>query len=154
MNIAKPAADLVLRDVHASPVPPWWPPAPGWWLVFASCVLLAALAWWWQRRRLARRRAIERVFDDTIAAASTPAEEVAAISELLRRAARRHDPDADRYLGERWLQCLDAGMKTPRFASSTGHLLLQGGFRREVDPEQVAELRGIARTRYLEWMRR
>lgn len=147
-------AQLVLRDVRASAPPPWWPPATGWWLVFAVVVLLAALVLWWHRRRVAHRRAIERVFDDALAAANTPAEQVAAMSELLRRAARRHDPQADRYAGERWLQCLDRDAKAPRFSGDIGRLLLEGGFHRDADPQQVDALRRIARARYLEWMRR
>ena len=146
-------ADLVLRDIHAAPATPWWPPAPGWWivfvLVFAAVAIVAAMAW----RRRARRRAIERVFDTALAAAPTPAAQVAAMSELLRRAARLRDPDADRYEGERWRAHLDAGAKQPLFDGDAGTLLLEGAFRRDVDPDAVGELRKRVRRRYLEWMR-
>jgi len=146
-------ADLVLRDVHAAPAAPWWPPAPGWWLVFAAVVACASIAFWLARRRAMRRRAIERVFDDAIARADTPTAQVAAISELLRRAARRNDPDADRFEGDRWRAHLDAGAKHALFDGDAGALLLDGAFRRDVDANVVADLRLRARKRYLEWMR-
>jgi hypothetical protein len=143
---------LVLRDIHSAPPPPWWPPAPGWWILFALLLLAlaAALAWWLHRRR--RRRRIERLFDDAIAQADTPAEQVAAMSELLRRAARRRDPRADTLGDEDWLRLLDAGQATPRFAGGRGRLLLEGGYRREVDAGAVEALRRAARARFLEWM--
>lgn len=135
---------LVLRDIHPSPAPPWWPPAPGWWLV-AALVLLAAAAWAWvAARKRRRRRAIAAVFDDAVAAAGTPTSQVAAMSELLRRAARRVDPQADRLQGEAWLQFLG-------FDDSTGWLLLDGGYRREIEPRQVDALRPLARARFLQW---
>ena len=145
--------DLVLRDIHAAPATPWWPPAPGWWLVFAAVVLaLSALAWFAQRRR-ARHRAIARVFDDALAGAASPAAQVAAMSELLRRAARRHDPEADRYVGDAWRAHLDRNAKHRLFDDNTGALLLDGAYRRDVDPALVDALRDRARRRYLEWMR-
>lgn len=145
--------DLVLRDIHAAPATPWWPPAPGWWLVFAAIVLMACALAFLARRRRARRRAIARVFDDALADAPTPAAQVAAMSELLRRAARRRDPEADRYIGDAWRTHLDHGMKERLFDDDIGALLLDGAFRREVDPARVAVLRERARRRYLEWMR-
>jgi membrane protein implicated in regulation of membrane protease activity len=145
--------DLVLRDVHAAASTPWWPPAPGWWLVFvlsaAALAILLAMAW----RKRARRRAFERVFDATLADSPTPVARVAAISELLRRAARLRDPDADRYEGERWRAHLDAGAKQRLFEGESGALLLEGPFRRDVDAKAVAMLERRARQRYLEWMR-
>lgn len=145
---------LVLRDIHQPPAPPWWPPAPGWWLVAAVVLLvLAALAWRLLRRHR-HRRAHAALFDRALARAPSPAAEVAAMSELLRRAARRHDPAADRYEGEDWLRFLDAGAKEPWFSAGSGRLLLEGGFRREVDPAAVAGLRPLARRRYLDWMAR
>jgi hypothetical protein len=146
-------ADLVLRDVHAAPAAPWWPPAPGWWLVFAFVVACTAVLVYVARRQRARRLAIERVFDDALARAGTPAADFAAMSELLRRAARRKDPDADRYEGERWRAHLDAGARQALFDGDAGALLLDGAFRRDVDADAVADLRARARRRYLEWMR-
>ena len=144
--------DLVLRDIHAAPPTPWWPPAPGWWLVFAAVALvLFALAFLAQRRR-ARRRAIARVFDDALADAPTPAAQVAAMSELLRRAARLRDPEADRYVGDAWRAHLDANARHRLFDDDTGALLIDGAFRRDVDAHAVAALRDRARRRYLEWM--
>ncbi len=136
---------LVLRDIHQPPAPPWWPPAPGWWLL-AAVLLLAIAAWsWWAARKRKQRRAIAAVFDNTVAAADTPAAQVAAMSELLRRAARRADPNADRLDGEAWLGLVD-------LAEAPGRLLLEGGYRRDVDPRQVDALRPLARARFLQWM--
>ena len=163
------AATLVLRDIHQTPAPPWWPPAPGWWLL-AAIVLLAVVGWsWFAARRRRYRRSVAAVFDDALRAAPDAAAEVAAMSELLRRAARRRDPSADRLQGEAWLQFLDApplaaklkAQESPRaesdskpqvFTQGPGRLLLEGGYRREVDPAQVTELRPLVRARFLEWM--
>lgn len=160
---------LVLRDIHQPPAPPWWPLAPGWWLLAAMLLLAIALWAWFAARRRKRRRAIAALFDDALGAAPTPTDEVAAMSELLRRAARRRDPAADRLHGEAWLQFLDgsaapAGKRrgrkpaskpragSHRFSQGAGRLLLDGGYRREVDADQVAALRAIARARFLDWM--
>ena len=91
---------LVLRDVHEGTAPPWWPPAPGWWLLLGLVLALLGI-WAWHRWRLRRRRqTILRLFDEAVARGGTPAEQVAAMSELLRRAARRIDPAADRLEGD------------------------------------------------------
>lgn len=143
---------LVLRDIHASTAPSWWPPAPGWWLLalaVLACVLAMA-AWRW--RRLRRRRQLLALFDAEVADAEGPAAELAAISSLLRRAARRTDPAADRLEGQAWLDVLDAGDASPRFQGARGELLLEGPFRPRVDPVEVAALREAARERFLEWM--
>lgn len=160
---------LVLRDIHQPIAPPWWPPAPGWWLL-AAIVLLAIAAWaWFAARRRRRARAIAAIFDRALAAADTPSAQVAVMSELLRRAGRRRDPAADRLHGDAWLAFLDGpadgagkrrGSRTAargragsiRFSQGPGRLLLDGGFRREVDPDHVAALRAIARARFLGWM--
>lgn len=157
------AAELVLRDIHRPPAPPWWPPAPGWWLLAALAVATVALLAWWRARHRRRRRAIEALFDDTVAAAATPAAEIAAISELLRRAARRRDPQADRLHGDAWLAFLDQparvrkrgkpdGEPARAFGEGPGRLLLEGAYRRDADPLAVAELRTLARARFLAWM--
>ncbi|MEI2456581.1 DUF4381 family protein [Lysobacter firmicutimachus] len=146
------AAQLPLRDVHLPPAPSWWPPAPGWWLLAAALLAVAAVVWFWRRRRARRRAAIERVFDQALAAAETPAAQVAAISELLRRAARRRDPQADRLQGEAWLEFLDRDSRRRDFAEGDGRVLLDGAYRREVEPGRVAALRDLARRRFLQWM--
>jgi hypothetical protein len=143
---------LVLRDIHQPPAPPWWPPAPGWWIVAAVLLLAAAMASWFAWRRRRRRRALERLFDDGVRAAPTPAAKVAAVSELLRRAARRRDPQADRLQGDDWLRFLDRGGKQALFDGEDARLLLDGGFRPEVDAAAVAALLPRARARFLEWM--
>lgn len=152
MSRSDPA--LVLRDIHQPPAPPWWPPAPGWWIVAALVLLVAAIAAGIAWRGRCRRRALQRLFDDSVRAAATPAAQVAAVSELLRRAARRRDPRADTLQGEDWLQFLEQGGKPPLLAGDAGGLLLEGGFRRDVDASAVAELLPWARARFLEWMTR
>jgi hypothetical protein len=142
----------VLRDIHAAAAPPWWPPAPGWWLVLGALALVVGAALWLRARRRRRERAIARLFDDALAQADTPAAQLAAISELLRRAARRRAPDADRLQGEEWLRFLDAGLAKPVFADG-GALLHEGPFRRDVTDEDVARIRNAARARFIEWMR-
>jgi hypothetical protein len=147
-----PVDTLVLRDIHQPPPPPWWPPAPGWWLVAALLLAAVAACWWFVARRRRRQRAIAALFDAELAAAPSPAAQVAAMSELLRRAARRHDPAADRYEGDAWLHFLDGDDKRARFSTDVGRILLDGGFRREVDAAAVAALRPLARHRYMAWM--
>ena len=143
---------LPLRDIHASVAPAWWPPAPGWWLVMVvgALALAALLAWCWRRAR--RRRRHEQAFDTVMASAATPGEQLAAISELLRRAARLRDPSADRLQGDAWLAFLDAGDAAPNFTAEAGALLLDGPFQREADPAAVEALRCTARARFLTWM--
>lgn len=145
------ADGLVLRDIHASIAPGWWPPAPGWWWLAVALALALAAVVAWRVLRARRRRRIERLFDDAVGAATTPAARVAAISELLRRAARRRDPAADRLDGSEWLAFLDA-RGTPLFEGEPGRLLLEGGYRRDVEATGVEQLRVAARRRFLEWM--
>lgn len=143
---------LVLRDIHASVAPSWWPPAPGWWLLAALVLLVLAafVAWGLVRRR--RRRRLLALFDAEVDGAADPAARVAAISALLRRAARRHDPGADRLQGQAWLDFLDEGIEPRRFDGARGALLLEGPFRRDADPEAVGALRSAARERFIQWM--
>ena len=154
-------ASLVLRDIHATTAPSWWPPAPGWWIVAGVVIATVVLLAWWRMRTRRRRAVIAALFDREVDAASTPPQQVAAMSELLRRAARSHDAGADTLHGEAWLRHLDAaassgnGRKAPArtdFSEGPGRLLLDGGFRRDVDPSEVAALRALARQRFLHWM--
>jgi hypothetical protein len=143
---------LVLRDIHLSTAPPWWPPAFGWWLVAAALLLVLAGLVAWRLRRMRRRRRLRALFDAEVDAAAHPADAVAAISGLLRRAARLQDPAADRLEGAEWLAFLDSGRDHPRFDGGRGELLLEGPFRRDADAAQVRDLREAARERFLEWM--
>ena len=146
-------APLPLRDVHPGIAPSWWPPAPGWWMLAAVLLVIAAvITWWWLRRRR-RQAAILGLFDEAVRRAETPSQQVAAMSELLRRAARRRDPAADRLEGAAWLHFLDDGQPGQPFSSGAGALLRDGGFRADVDEDAVAALRTLARQRYLSWMR-
>lgn len=144
------AQELVLRDVHVPAAPSWWPPAPGWWLVACTVALVVGVAWWWRRRRWQRLQAWSRLFDASGEDANTAAR-VAAMSELLRRAARRVDAKADHLQGEAWLAFLD-GKKSRDFSGGAGRLLLEGGYRREVPAEEFAAASALARARFLELM--
>lgn len=145
-------ATLMLRDIHQPPAPPVWPPAPGWWIAAAGLLLaiVVVVALRRRKRRLAHARAA--LFDTPVAAAPTPEAQVAVISELLRRAARLRDPAADRLQGDTWLEFLDAGEASRPFSAGPGRLVLDGGFRRAVDPTEVTVLRELARARFLAWM--
>lgn len=152
MSIAGDA--LVLRDIHQPAAPSWWPPAPGWWLVAAVIAFaLGALAWrhW---RRYAQRRSHARLFDAMVEHADAPSEKIAAMSELLRRAARRIDPAADTLVGDAWLGFLDRGLKQPVFVAAAGAALRDGAYRRDVSPVEVVALHSVARARFLDWMAR
>ena len=97
------AQELVLRDVHVPAAPSLWPPAPGWWLVAAAVLAVIAIIWLlnWRRQRTLKAR--QRLFDD--ACSNLPAAaQIAAMSELLRRAARQLDKQADRLQGDAWLR--------------------------------------------------
>lgn len=144
---------LQLRDVHQGIAPAWWPLAPGWWLVLAAIAVVIAVLSWRALRRRQRQAALLRLFDAAVERAGSPAEQVAAISELLRRAARRKDAAAAMLEGEDWLRFLDDGMPQAVFGAGAGRLLLDGGFRSDVAVEQADALRAIARQRYLSWMR-
>jgi len=116
-------------------------------------ITVAATAWWWLRRRR-RHIAMLRLFDDVVDRGETPSQQVAAMSELLRRAARLSDPAADRLEGEAWLHFLDDGEPGKPFTEGAGALVRDGGFRTDVAEDDVAALRALARQRYLSWMQR
>lgn len=144
---------LVLRDLHLSTAPSWWPPAPGWWFVAGALLVLAACVLGLRLRRQRRRRRLLALFDSETSGTDANAT-VAAISSLLRRAARRVDPGADRLDGQPWLDFLDQGRETRRFEGARGALLLEGTYRPGLDPDEVADLRAAARERFIEWMAR
>jgi hypothetical protein len=145
-------APLQLLDVHAGTSPSWWPPAAGWWWLAAGVCLVLGVCGWRMWRRRWRRVRVLRLFDDTLAAAASPQAQVAAMSELLRRAARRAKPGVEVLDGEAWLAALDAGLPTPVFRAGAGRLLLDGAYRRDLAPGQIDALRAIARTRFASWM--
>lgn len=148
----QPEPDIVLRDIHRVPAPPMWPPAPGWWLLLGAIIVMAMVAWGWLRWRRRRREAIARMFDEAMRDAGDAQARVAAMSSLLRRAARRHREDADVLDGDAWLHALDDGTKVPLFQSGIGRLMLEGAYRRDIDPLDVDALEAAARARFLDWM--
>jgi hypothetical protein len=135
-----PGAALDLRDIHLPPAPGWWPPAPGWWLLavlLAVLVLLLVRALQRQRRLRRQRRRLR----DELAAlrlvhagADDGAVLLAALSQLLRRACKQHAPAALNLQGEDWLRFLDHGLPQAPFSTGVGRLLLDGPFRRHIDP--------------------
>lgn len=147
MNTALP-----LRDVHVGIAPAWWPPAPGWWMLLVAVLIVTAALAWRRRRERRRHAAILGLFDEAVDRAVTPSQQIAAMSELLRRAARLRHANADRLEGDEWLGFLDEGMPRAVFSVGTGALLLDGGFREDVDQDQATALRALARERYLRWM--
>lgn len=148
-----PASDpLQLEDMHLPPTPDWWPPAPGWWIVFVALASIAIGVWLWRRRVRRRCVVIETLFDETLDGVDGASARIATMSELLRRAARRQDPRADRLTGDAWLQFLDAGQRMPVFSAGAGRTLLEGGFRRDVGAQEYEALRGIVRMRFVELM--
>src|SRR3546814_5021776 len=90
----------------------------------------------WLRAR-PRAAAIVRLFDERLHAANTPVERVAAMSELLRRAARRRDPAADRLQGDAWLAFLDGDR-----ASDVARPFSEGS------EEHTSELQSLMRISY------
>ena len=145
-------ATLVLRDVHQPPPPSWWPPAPGWWAVAAVVVAVLAISWAWRARRRHRQRRIAAWFDTAVENAASPALQVEAMSGLLRRAARRRDPGADRFDVDAWLSLLDGDDARQPFSQGPGRLLLDGGYRADTAQSEVDALRPLARARFLSWM--
>ncbi|PPU39568.1 DUF4381 domain-containing protein [Xanthomonas arboricola] len=145
---------LPLRDVHLPPSPSWWPPAPGWWLVIAAVVLVLGTAGWWWWRRRQRQRLWLAAFDAELQRATTPAQRLAALSIVLRRAARSVDAQADRLPGEAWLQFLDGRKsKTHAFSQGPGRALLDGGFQRMPTVTDLDAVQALARQRFLDLMR-
>ncbi len=146
---------LVLRDVHVPAAPSWWPPAPGWWIVAAAVLAVALALFAWSYRRRKRLQTWQKLFDQACAQPQA-SEQVAAMSELLRRAARKVDRHADTLEGEAWLRFLDGDSSKKKtrsdFTDGAGRLLLDGGYRREVDENQLAIVKSLARTRFLELM--
>jgi hypothetical protein len=149
-------ARLPLREAHLPDAPGWWPPPMGWWLVAAVVAVLFAILLLWRRHARRRRIAAEALFDATVDAAQGEAARIAAMSELLRRAARLRDPHADRLQGADWLHFLDEGPRARGAATfaEVGAVLLDGGFRREVEAAAVDALRPVARARFVALMRR
>ena len=144
------AQELVLRDVHVPAAPSIWPPAPGWWLVGAALLAVVAVICLLRMRQQRKLEARQRLFDE--ACRDLPASaQVAAMSELLRRAARQVDKHADRLQGEDWLRFLD-GRAGSDFSKGAGRLLLEGGFRRDVAGADLAATRHVARARFLTLM--
>lgn len=150
--LLQPLPELVLRDIHQPQAPSWWPPAPGWWIVAGLVLLAIAIPAWLAWRRRQRMRALTRLFDRNVGAANGPAAQVAAMSELLRRAARHGDPAADRLQGEAWLRFLQHADRRAPLSAAQAQLLLDGGYRRQVDSDAVAALLPAARARFLQWM--
>jgi len=145
--------ELQLRDIHLPPEPSWWPPAPGWWLLallialflyFAGRYLLRS----WRRRQ--RLGALNAEFDALLGVADAQAR-LAGISQLLRRAARLHEPASAMLSGDAWLSFLDQAMgdSAGTFSQGAGRALLDGPYRRDPDIASMQALIAPARLCYL-----
>lgn len=140
----------VLRDIHLPAEPSWWPPAPGWWLLAA--LLCLALAWAWRllaRKRSAHRlrRALREELETLRREHAEGAAQVAAISLLLRRAAKRYAPEALTLRDDDWLRFLDAGDAERPFTQGPGRLLLDGPYRPRIDVAEADALAAVVRPR-------
>jgi Domain of unknown function (DUF4381) len=149
-----PNPALQLRDIHLPPEPSWWPPAPGWWLLAVlTIVLLVVLVRLLQRRWRVRKRmaALNAEFDAVISIVESSAR-LAAISQLLRRAARLRHPGAANLQGEAWLRFLDSvsgDAYAAPFNAGVGRVLLDGPYRANIDPKVVEALVAPARRCFL-----
>ena len=142
------ATSLALRDVHVPIAPSWWPPAPGWWVLLGGlCLLLGGVLWHGLRQQREKRR-LAADFNQRLATADTPLAQLTCVAELLRRAALRRDPATAGLHGEAWLAWLDAG-KDRGFVRGPGRLLLDGGYRRDVDRSAVEALLPLARSAWV-----
>jgi len=149
--------ELQLRDIHLPPEPSWWPPAPGWWLL---AIVIGLVAWRltryglrsWRARQ--RSRALQEQFD-AVLLVTEPAAQLAAISELLRRAARQSDPAAAALVGRAWLEFLDRSTDATAapFSRGPGRLLLDGPYRAHLDVGSVRALIAPARQCFLKLVR-
>lgn len=143
-------ANLVLRDVQLAPAPGWWPPPPAWWWLALGvlCVLSGLVIWlilrWRARQRWARQ------FDQAMAQAATPVQQVQQASELLRRAARSQAVVDAALTGEAWERWLRQGVA--RADAQALQVLIEGGFRRQLDPAQATAACGLARRRFIAQM--
>lgn len=144
---------LDLRDIHLPPDPSWWPPAPGWWLLtllLVTVVLLLSRALHRAHRRRRDRATLLAALADLRRlhpVESQPVALLAALSELLRRASKRHAPQALTLRDEAWLQFLDRGLPGQPFSAGPGRLLIDGPYRRTVDPADVAALATLVERR-------
>lgn len=144
-----------LADIHLPGAPSWWPPAPGWWVLAVLLTAGLALLAWWLRRRAQRARVrtlLRTEFETALALTSASGDEarqVAALSTLLRRAALRFAPHAAGLQGETWLHFLDAGDPAKPFSEGAGRLLLEGPYRRHVDPDAARALAALVGPRLI-----
>lgn len=148
-----PMADLPLRDIRIPAEPSWWPPAPGWWVL--SMLLVALLAWAvWRGRRAwlhrQRRLRIQRQLDAELTAASTPEDRLRRAAEFLRRWVLAEDASVAMLRGEAWLAYLDGKDPARPFTQGAGRLLLDGPYRRQVDPANVDTVLTLVRRRLFE----
>ncbi|HYQ25256.1 DUF4381 family protein [Stenotrophomonas sp.] len=141
------SAALPLRDVALPPSPPWWPPAPGWLMLIGALLLVLGIVVFIGQRRRRRRRRWLQLFDQELQAAPTAAAELAAIAGLLRRAARLAQPGSEALHDQAWWQRIDP---KEQLAGPQRKLLAEGAYRPQVAADEVAELRGWARERYLQ----
>lgn len=123
MNPAGP----VLRDIHL-PAAAWWPVAPTWWGVLALVLVAVAATFLWFviHHRQRALRAVLREIDQmqSVQQREPDASKLATqASELMRRVAKRIDPDAASADGAAWRSFLQRYARTPTVHAALQHLL-------------------------------
>lgn len=147
------AAGPVLRDIHVPLDAPWWPLAPAWWVLIGLLAIGLGYAGFrmWRAWRVARlRRILLQAHDQVLEAHVANGDDaalVAALSLLLRRASKRHAPQALRLRDEDWLAFLDGGDPQQPFRGGAGRLLLDGPYRARVDAGEAQQLAQLVRER-------
>jgi len=145
-----PLAALVLRDVQLGDSPGWWPLPAGWLALVLVLVGAVLLCVWLMARRWHQRRAWARQFDQAMAQADSPVAQVLMAAELLRRGALSQAPQAATLQGVAWLAWLDADGRS--FSDGPGRLLLDGGYRPSLPPDQAQAACALARRRFITLM--
>jgi len=140
----------VLRDIHLPAEPSWWPPAPGWWVLAALACLALAFAWRRHASRKRLRRAREALQIELLKARSEHpdgAAQLAALSLLLRRAAKRYAPSALTLRDDDWLRFLDGDDAARPFSQGAGRLLLDGPYRPRIESADAEAVAALVRRR-------
>lgn len=101
-----------LRDIHLPPAPSWWPLAPGWWVLMVLGLLALIAAVWFLLHRHRQHKQRRLLLDELEklaarhASVGDDAALAAALHQLLRRVARRHDEAAAKQRGDSWRRTL------------------------------------------------
>jgi len=142
-----------LRDIHLPAEPHWWPPAPGWWLLAAVLLVLLAVALRYglrARRRRRHARQLDALVQAELARHDDHADGAAlaaALSQLLRRAARASEPRAAALDGDAWLHWLDGNDPAQPFSHGPGRILAGAPYQRTLPRAAVDAALPLVRAR-------